>query len=497
VNARYSALGAWMLCLGAACGGDAPVQAPALGKSAAALSGTVLWELQTPSVAPPPRMAHAFVYDPVRQLSIAAGGMPVNDTGNSLSDTWSWDGQSWAFQAAGLPNRGYVAGAFDFNRQVTVLYGGVDEPQFQPRRYFAEALERSTGTWIQGSGTPGARGTAGLTYDASRGVTVLFGGWTGSAWLDDIWEYDGTSWSRRCTTAPCSTGLRPARRESPVFVYDAAREVTLLFGGYGDNQYRGDTWTWDGSSWTAHAPGVAPEARTRSAGAYDPATQSIYVFGGATFSEELNDLWAWNGSIWEQVAAAAPPSGRRDLGMAWDSARRRGVLFGGRSSNQAVDFWEFSLVGNDCGSDAECHNGVCGGTVCGDPIPEADAGPDVPDADGSGGVAGTGADAGAAGAGGSGGAPNGAEPDAALGGAGGVSGSAGAGDPGPNRAVSSRESLYSCASSPQHPSSSWPTPLLGLAALIGLWQRRRSAGLGHRGSQRLVGGPFYRGTRRA
>lgn len=470
MNARSAPL--WLLltlCTG--CGGEPTPTPLALGKQTAALSGTLLWEQKTPGVLPPARMAHALVYDPVRQLTTAAGGRSVSDSGNSLADTWSWDGQTWTPQTAGLPNRGYMMGAFDLNRQVTVLYGGVDEPAGFPRRYFAQTLERSTGSWSQTAGTPSARATAALAYDASRGVTVLFGGWSGSAWLSDIWEWNGSTWTQRCTTAPCSTAARPARRESAVFVYDAARAVTVLFGGWGDNQPLGDTWTWDGSTWTVRNPAAPPAARTRSAGAYDPATQRVYVFGGvsgATANVELNDLWTWDGSAWERLAATTPPSVRRDLGLAWDTARRRAVLFGGRSNNQAVDFWEFSLVGNSCSSDTECHNGVCLGTVCGDEIPEPDAGPAEPDAAGAAGAAGASGAGGAAGSAGetNGGAGSGSTPEVAEDSGVPANEVPSLEDPVPHPGgLSKPRSLYSCSSAPLEAQSS-SGALSGLAASL-------------------------------
>jgi hypothetical protein len=468
VNARVSVTLALLSSWCAACGGELEERAAQVGRKTAALTGTLLWEQKTPSVQPPSRMAHALVYDPVRQVTVVAGGMNVSDSGNSLSDTWSWDGESWSVQTAGLPNRGYVAGTFDSARGLTVLYGGIDHPQFSSRRYFAEALERTEGTWTTRAGTPEARGTTALAYDSARGVTVLFGGWTGSAWLDDVWEYDGTTWTRRCTTAPCSTSPRPSVRESAVLVYDEARGVTLLFGGYGNSQYRGDTWTWNGSAWTLHSLPVAPSGRTRAAGAYDPATQTIFLFGGATASDELDDLWAWNGSAWEEVAASTPLSGRRDLGMVWDTARRRGVIYGGRSNSQAVDFWEFSLVGSDCASDSECHNGVCAGAVCGDPPPVPEAGPSAPDAA---------TDAGSAGAGGSGGGGSVGQPDADVG----VppvepsaTGGTGASDV-PSAPARGTTSLYACSSSPARGSPPAALAAAAFAALCIALRRRRSA----------------------
>jgi hypothetical protein len=42
----------------------------------------------------------------------------------------------------------------------------------------------------------------------------------------------------------------------------------------------GDTWTWDGSTWTQQHPVPSPSARTDASMAYDAATGTVVLFGG-------------------------------------------------------------------------------------------------------------------------------------------------------------------------------------------------------------------------
>ena len=162
-----------------------------------------------------------------------------------------------------------------------------------------------------------------------------------------------------------------------MFVYNPARQVTLLFGGFGDGAVLGETWVWNGSTWSQRLPPVSPSARHGCAAAYDPSTQRIFVFGGVSAEGETNELWAWDGTTWELVTQSAGPAARRDARLAWDTARKRAVLFGGRSGDGAVDFWELSLTGNGCISDDDCHTDTCIEGLCGGPPPEPelDAGP--------------------------------------------------------------------------------------------------------------------------
>lgn len=391
---RWALALAAALCLGAAT--ELTLASEPAGEARQTLPvGSARWEHATTNL-PPARMAHALFYDPVLGATIAAGGRPVNDDGASLSDTWAWDGTSWASIAAGLPRRGFISGAFDTERGSGLIYGGLDRSAWGAE-YFSDILEqRGHGAWSRRGGLPGSRSGAGLAYDGARGATILFGGFDGSHWHDDIWEWNGATWVRRCNSALCRE-MRPSARENAVFVYDPARRVTLLFGGWGEDQALGETWTWNGSSWSQRLPPVSPSARYGCGAAYDPSTRRIFLFGGVTERGEVNELWAWDGATWEQLAQTNGPAARRDVRLAWDTVRRRGVLFGGRSGASPVDFWELSLVGNGCSSDEECHDHVCLDGFCGRdaPAPHADAGVVEGVVEGSGGESSTSGAAGA------------------------------------------------------------------------------------------------------
>ena len=74
--------------------------------------------------------------------------------------------------------------------------------------------------------------------------------------------------------------------------YDAATGNVVLFGGYDGNAY-GDTWTWDGSTWTQQAPATSPGARYGAVMADDAATGNVVLFGGADIKLVLDDTWTW------------------------------------------------------------------------------------------------------------------------------------------------------------------------------------------------------------
>ena len=182
-----------------------------------------------------------------------------------------------------------------------------------------------------------------MTYDSARGMTVLFGGHDGS-YRGDTWEWDGSTWTQRSTTGP-------SPRLSSAMAYDSGRGVTVLFGGYyygGSAVYYGDTWEWDGTEWTQRST-AGPRPRRDHAMIYNDALDAVVLFGGRTGSYQYtNDAWRWDGQAWTPLALGAGPSSRGSHAMVYDAARGTTVLFGGESyvSGSLIksgEIWEWHL----------------------------------------------------------------------------------------------------------------------------------------------------------
>jgi len=166
-----------------------------------------------------------------------------------------------------------------------------------------------------------------MVFDAARGVTVLFGGVANNAPNGETWEFDGVTWTQRAEPGP-------APRSGHSMVYDAVRGVTVLFGGY-TTDFIGDTWEWNGTFWRL-ITASGPSRRTDAALAYDPVRQRTVLFGGClsttTGNIYYNDLWEWDGINWTLRSPAPPgvrPAERAGHAMAFDPAGGVVVLFGG------------------------------------------------------------------------------------------------------------------------------------------------------------------------
>lgn len=78
----------------------------------------------------------------------------------------------------------------------------------------------------------------------------------------------------------------PGRIEAGM-AYDAARRQVVLFGGLDSSQFSlGDTWTWDGTTWTERHPQSSPSPRYGAHMAYDAARREVVLFGGSAGSDE-------------------------------------------------------------------------------------------------------------------------------------------------------------------------------------------------------------------
>lgn len=250
---------------------------------------------------------------------------------------------SWTSIAPGTPNaRTSAALAYDAARGRIVLFGGVDSGTVKN-----DTWEWNGTAWTNvtpPSGNPSIRYGAGMAYDASRRRIVLFGGRDGSGlpteYKNDTWEWDGRVWTQ--VTPP--TGNPSPRTTS--LAYDAGRHRVVLFGGGksgASNLVFNDTFEWDGQAWANRTLGSGnPPASADSSLAYDPVRGNVVLFelpqGGAT-----NQTWVWNGMTWANVTpGSGNPTPRFAPVLAFDGAGGRVLLFGGSGASFFNDTWAWN-----------------------------------------------------------------------------------------------------------------------------------------------------------
>lgn len=247
-------------------------------------------------------------------------------------ETWTWNGSTWSDHPFSRgksfpPARSGGSMVFDPVRQNTVLFGGSSFGQLTAETWLWDG---SAWRIAVTPATPSPRSAAAMTFDAARNEVVLFGGVAANGLpLDQTWVWNGQTWSQKNTVGAPSPRLHAA------LSYDAKQQEVLLFGGIDENHnLLADTWAWNGSTWRTIAVPTRPEGRFRAAMAFDEVRRETVLFGGSTDfvpAASLGDTWTWDGQSWTRktVALAPPPVG--DGRLVFDSARGRVILVGGAS----------------------------------------------------------------------------------------------------------------------------------------------------------------------
>jgi hypothetical protein len=289
------------------------------------------WIEVLPQVAPAARAGGALVYDSARGVSVLFGGTTPFD----LHSTWEYDGDRWTgvvLEASPFAGTTHAM-AYDSGRGVVVLLGADGTWEYDALGWTAVP------DW--GVDGPPHRLQHGMAYDATRDVVVLYGGYlTGGSDAADTWEYRPPTWS---SVIP---RVSPPGMMGHAMAYDSARRVVVAFGGsaIGSSDLLADTWEYDGTSWTDVATPASPSPRSRHTMVYDERRGAIVLFGGYTFPPDttLGDTWEYDGASWTEIESPVAPSARWSSAMTYDSVRGVVVLFGGSGSETMMgDTWEY------------------------------------------------------------------------------------------------------------------------------------------------------------
>ena len=185
-----------------------------------------------------------------------------------------------------------------------------------------------------------ATGTDGTLY-------YMYGGQNAAAFagLDELWSYDGTTWSL-LTASGASAGTRTGA----VGGFDILRGKFVVFGGNNTNGVSGardnDTWEWDATNgWVNVTPASgSPDGRWLvNNSVYIPGL-GIVFHGGSAFdasgaSYQSNETWAWTGFGWALLSSSGPAT--QNAMMEYRTAQGDLILHGGQ--NLLGETWSMDL----------------------------------------------------------------------------------------------------------------------------------------------------------
>jgi hypothetical protein len=253
------------------------------------------------------------------------------------------------------------------------------------------------------------RGYVDVTYDTDRSKMLFVAGYgtensTGSnVWDADVWEWDAAT-NVFTERLPPAAGPNPAGRNNHVVSYDSSRRVVVMFGGYGQttavNGPQNDSWEWDGVSgaWTETTPaGVKPLPRQNHIQIFDSMKATTLVFGGNVSGDPTygpQEIWEYfastskrpNGSGCSPANASNCQSGFCVDGVCCEVMTCSGTCkscavpgMAGKClsvpvgsgddtcpSDQACDANQAckKLIGQQCASFGDCASGHCADGVC-------------------------------------------------------------------------------------------------------------------------------------
>jgi hypothetical protein len=292
------------------------------------------------SAAPPRRAHHALVYDQAGQRVLLTGGSTPLDGGQRFAffnDLWAFDGTRWSPLPPSGAQMSGVQLAYDAKNKRIVSFGGYAGSSVGDVRVLDQNVWKPLG---QHADMPAAE--PGFVYDVRRDRFIAFGGSAGRGRAHgDTWQFDGATWTKLATSGP------PAR-QAHVMVYDEKRGRTVVFGGMAvatpgqPPPLLGDTWEFDGTTWTEQKV-AGPSPRTGAGATYDAKRGLVILFGGSGASGFSGETWSWDGTAWKKLSDAGPEP--RGMGyMAYDRRRDRIVLFGGRKGwpdGDLDDTWQW------------------------------------------------------------------------------------------------------------------------------------------------------------
>ncbi len=347
---------------------------------------------------PSARQVGAFAYDPASAQLLVFGGLSsanLNDTWDLVPPAPTSAGWAQVNTTAAPPARGVAVMAYDPATAQLVLFGGnTDAGAYNDTWVWSG----TSWTQVDDSGDPGCttsctsspsgRFAAAMAFDPATGQLLLFGGNGSSAWGNDTWGWNGSTWTQLDDSGSpgchnnCPTS--PAASQSPMIAYDPATAQMVFFGGSTGSVYENYTWTWNGSIWgqvdDSGDPGCtssctsSPPGRQAGVLAYDPASAQLVLFGGSAAAYD-NDTWTWNGSNWTQVddsgdpgctaSCTSSPPGRTRMGLDYDPVTGQLVLFGGVAGSYFDDTWSWG--GTSWSQVDDAGDGGCTGSCSASP----------------------------------------------------------------------------------------------------------------------------------
>jgi N-acetylneuraminic acid mutarotase len=302
------------------------------------------WVQQFPAVNPPARSDHAMVYDSKRDRIIMFGGRKeatvVRQKVGVHGDTWAWHNSEWQDLApAHAPSARYFPGmAYDRDRDKVVLFGGynynTDGKTIESR---FDTWEFDGNDWSRVNENGPDVSKALLVFDAARHETLLVGVDKDFKAVMQRWDSASSSWKA------ITPSLLPACVNESQLVYRTETQRPFLSGGVcAGTDFLQDSYEWDGTTWVKLETSESTEV-VNAAATYDTLRNQVVVFGGYPTFQTTPDstTYVLRSLTWRGVATTAEPGPRSMPVFRRDPERDVTWLFGGLNEHSIGDVAEY------------------------------------------------------------------------------------------------------------------------------------------------------------
>jgi hypothetical protein len=212
--------------------------------------------------------------------------------------TWIWAGGTRTWSTLALPGPLRLATNVAIRQdahQRFLLQTGLVFNSTVPSQTWALNYELTDFTLLTSGGPP--RVEHSMAYDAGRDQVILFGGIDnanydpcegvvdGNIYCGSTWLFDSSGWRQ------LNPDHLPPSRGFASMIYDEGHQRIIMFGGENDVGVLNDTWAWDGTDWTPISSPQSPAPRTSAPITYDPVRDQVVLFGGNDGRHWFTDLW--------------------------------------------------------------------------------------------------------------------------------------------------------------------------------------------------------------
>ena len=248
------------------------------------------WTLKNPSTKPDARMLHGMGFSIGEGRTIVSGGQRAN--GNRFNDTWGWNGTNWTALTNALDHNTASQLAYHPTTGTIVQMSGNDGGSLSKIHHW------KSDAWTFEAGLSYKKNGGTMAFDPANSEMIIFGGTNAGTTTAAMLRSDVVDPRFLAISPPA----KPEARIWPGMSGDLERNNVILFGGRNDTIWYGDTWIWDGTTWTKRNPSRRPSMRAYSPMVYDSARKVVLLFGGLDPDlNKLDDLWQWNGTNWTKL----------------------------------------------------------------------------------------------------------------------------------------------------------------------------------------------------